>query len=331
MSNNEDEKKDALRQLDEKHGVNQTAPVEEPVQETKEVNPTALGKAQTYIDPELSGAAESHWKRLPLELLPSKGNFYPDNSELLIRSASADEIRHWSTIDEYDRLSIREMLDFILNSCMSFKIKGQPITFSSKNLCEIDKFYIIFRIHELTFPNGENQLSTLFACTKGCKTGEQFSERRPIVSSMLRVYELPNEVMKYYSSADKCFVIESKKLQETFPLFMPISGVSDAIRNYRQRGSYEKAFLDLLPYLTNDPREITRAGMQKFYQYYKTWPDNKFFFISQFKDLLKKGKRKDLEIACPKCGEQITVPIFSSNSFVVKDLFFVSGRLDDLI
>jgi len=65
---------------------------------------TSLGKASTSTTTTMAG--ESGWKLVKLDNLPSKGLAYHDNFELLIRSAKTKEIRHWSTIDEYDPIDV---------------------------------------------------------------------------------------------------------------------------------------------------------------------------------------------------------------------------------
>ena len=105
---------------------------------------TSLGKARKFQeadnDPLL--ASEIGWKNVPLENLPSKGMFYEDNTQIAIRAASVSEIRHWSTIDENDLLGTDDMLNFIMDKCCRIKVPGKPG--SSKDLLEIDRFYLIF-------------------------------------------------------------------------------------------------------------------------------------------------------------------------------------------
>jgi hypothetical protein len=58
-----------------------------------------FGKAQS-----VSPGFDTGWKNLPVEILPSGGIFYPEGTKLAIRSAEVKEIRHFSTIDDDDRL-----------------------------------------------------------------------------------------------------------------------------------------------------------------------------------------------------------------------------------
>ena len=81
---------------------------------------------------------------------------------------------------------------------------------------EIDRFYIIFRIQELTFPNGENYIPHKFECA--CDENEPYSEKKPISSSMLSAFDFPAELEVFYSEELKAYRVESEKLNTSFEL-----------------------------------------------------------------------------------------------------------------
>ena len=149
-----------LEEQDKLHGVN-TIKVEETIEEPVQ---KSLGQIRGYMEtPELSAASESSWKLLDLRSLPSQGLFYPEGTELLLRSAKTREIRHWSTINENDPLEVREKINFVLNACTKLKVAGgRPLNFN--DFLEIDRYHILFRVYELTFPNQENKLWANIKC-----------------------------------------------------------------------------------------------------------------------------------------------------------------------
>jgi hypothetical protein len=102
------------------------------------------------------------WIRVKLETLPSQGIFYPHGTEITIRAAMAAEIRHWSTIDEEDLLSLDDALNRIVDKCCKIRFPRQMGSF--KDLKEIDRFFIVFAIREYTFKKGENNLNVSFDC-----------------------------------------------------------------------------------------------------------------------------------------------------------------------
>jgi hypothetical protein len=87
--------------------------------EEQNPQPTSLGKATSLVVPEdaPSVVTDIGWIRIKPETLPSQGIFYPTGSEITIRAASAAEIRHWSTIDEEDILSMDDALNKIMEKC----------------------------------------------------------------------------------------------------------------------------------------------------------------------------------------------------------------------
>jgi hypothetical protein len=154
-----------LDSLDKKSGVNSTA---------------TLNKSKKQPAELISQPNQLGWKNLPLENLPSKGRFYVDSFTIAIKSATVAEIRHWSTIDETDMISVDDQLNYILERCAEVRINNEVVSW--KEILEIDRFFIIFKIQELTFPNGENQLPQKFECL--CTT-PKYSEKLTIESSTI--------------------------------------------------------------------------------------------------------------------------------------------------
>ena len=123
----------------------------------------SLGKIQVGHD-RSTVVEEIGWIRLKPETLPSQGIFYPQGTEITIRAASAGEIRHWSTLDEDDLLSLDDALNRVAEKCC--RIKFPTMMGSFKDIKEIDRFFIVFAIREFTFKRGENNLTTTFKCVK---------------------------------------------------------------------------------------------------------------------------------------------------------------------
>ena len=325
---NEEDAARFLEEQDRLHGVN-TVDFEEKVEDPV-IKPT-LGQIQGYIEtPEMSAAAESTWKLLDLESLPSKGLFYPEGTELLLRSAKTKEIRHWSTIDENDPLDVREKINFVLNACTKMVSPGYPPR-NFNDFLEIDRYHILFRIYELTFPNQENKL---FANVK-CKHDSHIN-RTQVESRNLKGFVYPESLMKWYSPEDRCFKIVSEKLNEVFCLYLPTVGTENRLRKKkeddRSKGiEIDSAFYEFGPYLINDwrllsPQSITALKFESL-----GWPDNKFAFIHKFTQELKKASLNKVASVCELCKEVTESHIFLEGSFTVKDIFIISAGLDELI
>ena len=318
-----EEAKRFLDEIDKQHGINSV--------EVKTEEITSLGKARSHI--ELSAAEESPWKLLSFEALPSQGLFYPEGAELLVRSAKTKEIRHWSTIDEKDPLDVREKINFVLNACTKFKVRGSVSPLNFNDFLEIDRYHILFRIYELTFPHQENKLWAYIKC-ENQKCGHV--NKTQVTSRNLVGFRYPDEVMKRYSAEEKCFVVVSEKLNETFRLYLPTIGTSSKFRNRRvadeQTGSeIDEAFYKFGPYLVKDWRKADNQQLADLRFNSTLWPENKFVFIYKFTKMLTEASLNKAISSCEKCKTQTESHIFLGGSFTVKDIFIISAGLDELI
>jgi hypothetical protein len=326
---------EAARYLDEQDKINNiNKPVELP-EEITEVSPRSnLGVVDTYSNSlELSSAAESSWKLLDLRSLPTQGLFYPENCELLLRPAKTKEIRHWSTIDENDPLDVREKINFILNSCTKFKVRGSVAPLNYNDFAEVDRYHILFRIYELTFPNQENKLWANIKCEN---TKCKHTNRAQVLSQNLKGFSIPAELMKWYSPEEKCFKIVSDKLQETIRIYMPTIGIENRFNQRNQKDlengvEIDKAFYDFGPYLVKDWRTAGTETLSTLKMSSLGWPENKFVFIHKFTKQLKDASLNKALVACEKCKEATESHIFLEGSFTVKDIFIISAGLDELI
>ena len=331
----ENEQDDALSRLDAidaEHGVNK--PISEATEVVEKSEPvTSLGKARSYEQPELSAAEDSPWKLLNLDLLPSRGMFYPEGVELLIKSAKGKEIRHWSTMDEHDPLDVREKINFVLNKCTKFKVRGNPRPLNFSDYSDADKYHILFRIYELTFPNQENKLMAKLRCASAkCKHVNKLQ----VTSKNLLGFDVPEELYKYYNPEEKCFVLYSPKLEETIRFYLPTSGVMDKFREKKKEEEsagieIDKAFYNVGPYLVPDFRQLSKSQMSLLKQDTFGWSDLKFTIIHKFTEMLRKAAVNRATGVCEKCKSRLESSIFLGGSFTVKDIFIVSAGLDELI
>jgi hypothetical protein len=320
---NEEEALQFLEAQDKLYGVNNITPIDPPANPVEEV------RVKPIISQE-SAAGESSWKILSLAHLPSEGKYYPDNTEILIRPAKSKEIRHWSTIDESDPIEVIDKINFILGACTKFTVRGHgALTYN--DYLEIDRYHILFRIYELTFPNQENKL---FANIK-CQYDGHINSTQ-IQSDNLKGFSLPDELLKWYSAEDKCFKIVSEKLNETFYLYLPTIGVDSAFSAKRKHdiangNDIDKSFYEFGPYLVPEWRGLTLKDLTDLKFETFSWPDNKFIFIHRFTELLRKASLNQAVSHCAQCKRPTESHIFLEGSFTVKDIFIISTRLDELI
>jgi len=339
--NNQPTKEDlmekALLDMEAEGGVNYDAQDElekhanQQISETSK-KVTSLGKASSS-QVVSSSANESGWKLVKLDNLPSQGLMYPDKMELLIRSAKTKEIRHWSTIDEYDPIDVSEKISFVTESCSRMHVKGESVVMNSNDILEIDKYQVLFKIHKITFPNNENKLIAKVKCKdKKCGTINSIHT----TDSNLGGFEYPEELMEWYSKEENCFVIDSEKLGETFKIYMPTVGSTKIVNEYKKlckkRGIAEdKSFDEIAPYLIPNWRSFNANELLSLRNHSNNWHENKFLFLHKATKMLKSNSINKVHAICEKCKTKIASSIFLGGSFTAKDIFIVSTRLRDLV
>lgn len=321
----------ALKQRDLEGGVNNTDDevIVEEQEAQEEVKKISLGKARN-LDVK-SMASESPWKLVSLENLPSGGLMYDDKMEFLIRSAKVKEIRHWSTIDEHDPLDVSEKIGFILDSCSKLNIKSSNEPLNCNDLLEIDKYQLLFKIHRITFPNNENKL---LARVRDKKCGNINSIH--VTDKNLKGFNYPKEIMEWYSDEERCFVIKSNKLNDTFKLYMPTLGSTKVVNEYKNiceiRGiEKDEAFDRIVPYLISDWRKVNAEDLLRLKSESNRWHENKFLFLHKATEMLEKNSKNRVLGICENCKAKIDSSIFLGGSFTVKNIFIISTGLRDLV
>lgn len=198
---------------------------------------------------------DNGYKNIPISMLPSNGIFYPSDWYITIRSATVGEIRHFSTVDEFDDIDVIDKYDFILERCL--RIKSPKGIVSYKHILEIDRFYLIFAIREFTFINGENTLSVSALCPS-CKQKNDIN----ITRNVLDMFEMNDKLKRLVDVENLCFNIETKD-GDKFEIFMPTVGTMKFISSYMKTGLINgtldtnmQSFIKFAPYLFSDYREF---------------------------------------------------------------------------
>lgn len=344
----DEEAAEILRQKDQGVNTGDAANVEEvksanhknTIKEHIDKSEGGLGALKSETS-QISGANDIGWKNVPIENLPTMGLFYPEGAEVTIKSADVEEIRHWSTIDETDMIDMDDKMNFILEKCVRFRLVAEdkePFSMHWKDLKEIDRFYIVILIHELTFPGNDNKLHINFRCiSDNClASGNPYRSKEQLKSNMLNLFRIADDIMKYYNSEERKFVIESKKLGKTFQFTVPQVGVSSYVKNYiykkrRDGDALDTAFVKVAPFILEDWRQLNDKSFERERMNSFKWNKNDWLFISAFTDKLEDCVKLQVDRPCPKCGETIEAPLFFRGGFTIKDLFSISGQLDDLI
>ena len=309
---------------------------QKPVQE----EPVSLGKAETFIPPTQSQAEPTFnkgldlgWKNLPLQVLPSRGLFYPDGTKIAIRPADTREIRHYSSIDEDDLLDLNEKLNHIIEKCSVINFPNQGVV-SYKDLKQEDRFFLIMAIRDLTFVEGENRV--ILTPETGCKDKNACPINAGIElrTGILSSYEIDPRVMKYYSPESRNFIFPVKRLGKQITMTVPSIGVMDAISgfvaNSISRGAeVDDSFIKISPFLFSDWRDLDDKKILSKMRESDGWSKEEFSLYFELSETIKIGTELDVRLNCPTCGAEVAAPITFPGGF--KSLFVISDIFRELL
>lgn len=292
--------------------------------ETQQQNETSIKE---------SPSMEIGWKNLPTSILPSKGLFYPEDTQIAIRAAEVKEIRHFSTIDESDMLDIDAKLNIILNSCCVMKFQGDGVM-SYRDLKQEDRFFIIMAIRDLSFVKGENRivLTPEVSCKKdNCSFKYGIELRTGVLSN----YNLDQKLMKYYSKVERKFIFPVAKIGKKLAMNVPSIGVIDAVSNYvknsvRAGKEIDESFMKIAPFLFDDWRSLNDAKIEKASLDSENWTKEEFSIYFQLADDIRIGTKLEVSLGCQTCGaSEVTAPIAFPGGF--RSLFVISDIFRELL
>lgn len=261
------------------------------------------------------------YQEIPLKDLPTKGLFYPDEARILIRAATAGEIRHWSTMNDDNMSDVYDHLNYIIEKCVYFKLPDG--TGNWKMIKEMDRLYLLLAIRDFTFLKDDNELKL--------KISE--SNSVAIHKDNIDFITIPEEIMKHYNASEKCFIFKFKTGNE-IKMYIPSIGVSSWLKKYlitkeETKEGYDKDFIQLAPMLIPDDYKLSNRSYEEFIlNIYPKLGIYEYSLISKVYDMLiensvPKIKYKD------EAGADQTAPLTFSEGF--KSIFTVSDVFDGLL
>ena len=264
------------------------------------------------------------------ENLPSAGKFYPVGTKIFIRAASVKEVRAFSTIDETNPSDMDEKLNDILLTCSKIELGNKRGSY--KDILEEDRLFVILSIRELTFKDGENKLM-LTPNKIDCKSDEcAMNKKYELVTKNLQCYHSDEALEKYYNESERLFVIATKS--GTIRMSPPTIGVMRVITDYirkreEEKQSWDKAFLQIVPYLQKDWRGFDEKKLFNYEVEYQGWSMKKYTTIFRLAEKMRIGVKQEMIHGCDKCGAEVTVPISFPGG--IKSLFVISDIDTELL
>lgn len=269
---------------------------------------------------------------IPVESLPSKGLFYPKGTKIYIRSASLGDIKRWSAMNEEDTLDVMEKMESIFESCCTISFGPNSTRHARyKDILDLDRLYIVFAIHDWTFPAGKNDVQI------------KLSEKDNVVmrKENIKFIEFPEKLMNFYNEEKRCFSfpVENKAAfadtNGMMDIYLPSIGVSDWLRDYaidarQRRDNIDEDFLQYASLLIPDWRNLTTGQYASYYYNLidKTtdWGTYEWSLISKVRDIIVNSAGGPTFTYIDDGGVEREVPLSFRNG--LKSLFQVELKID---
>ena len=291
-------------------------------QEDKENQSTDLGKVEmteTSGQRKVDQIDDTPVGFIPIdtENLPSQGLFYPPELKISIRSANAAEIRHWSSIDEENPLSLNEHLNQIISKCA--RLKSGKMAYSWSYLLEMDRLYLVLSIRDLTFKNKENSIQIPI---ENPESGE--TEKVELNNNNLTTTEFPDELMDFYNPENRSisFKVDGESIQIQPPTLGVGKKISKFIQEQNKNNAHiDRTFIQKYPFLDSDHTKMNIEYLKKKQSQSKSWGIDKTSAIDYFIGLIQDSVKPQIFHKFGS-GEEVTVDIRFPNG--VKSLFLIS-------
>lgn len=261
--------------------------------------------------------------KIDVKSLPTQGLFYPDGTEIHIRAARGEEIKHWSTMNDQDlsQLSqVDDILNYIIERCVTVKLPG-IIGGNWKDLKDVDRFYLLLAVREFTFLDGDNELMVPISEGKDI----------PVTKEMIDFIQIPEDIMKYYSPEEKCFVFQLNT-GRTIRMHIPSLGVTQWLKNYAQtkqqvREGFDTDFILYAPMLISDFRRLSQRAYEEMVGEASMWSVKEWSLVSHVRDTLSSASEARIKYQ-DENGQEVSIPLTFRGG--IKALFTISDPLSIL-
>lgn len=261
--------------------------------------------------------------KIDVASLPTQGMFYPEGTEIRIRAARGEEIKHWSTMNDQDlnQLSqVDDILNYIIERCVSVKLPG-IMGGNWKDLKDVDRFYLLLAVREFTFLDGDNELMVPISEGKDI----------PVTKEMIDFIQIPDDIMKHYSPEERCFVFKLKT-GRTIRMHIPSLGVTQWLKNYAQakqqvREGFDTDFILYAPMLISDFRRLSQRAYEEMVAEAQGWNVQEWSLVSHVRDSLAAASEAKIKYTNDN-GQEVTIPLTFRGG--LKALFTISDPLSIL-
>lgn len=271
------------------------------------------------------------WIDVDKTLLGERAQFYPEDWQFRIRPATVEAIRNWSTIDDENMLSINDVFNEVLRSCLAIRTAQGPKPWNAIN--SWDRFFFILLVREYTFES-QNPIKFESTCPN-CDVDIDF-----YLNSQALGYDLPDpEVMQYFDVDNRVWLIDPSEYDvetdvETIRLYVPTLEREDNFKSwlmskYQENKNFkiDNTFLKFVCWLCPKISKDTAVAKQQIRQAevtFKNWDSEMFLFMDEVLKNVQVTPETHLKMQCPSCGEEVTAQIQFQDG--IRSLFNVPSR-----
>lgn len=276
------------------------------------------------VDPEPAATISGGWIPINREEMGRRSDFYPETWEFLIRPATVQAIKNWTSIDETRLDQVSKVFNDILRTCV--KINTHDVKGAGWGQINTwDRFWFILKVREYTFSKGETKVEFTDECPE---CGENILYT---LTSESLFYEFPDDdlVDKYWNGT--CWVIDPSEYgvsgEDEITLYTPKLGKDDAIIEWltakKQMGAKtDDGFIKFLVWMLNNPSkdfQILDRQINKLHNIYTSWDINMFTFMDDVINNITINQSERLKQVCPSCGGEAISTVQFPNG--IKALF----------
>jgi hypothetical protein len=227
-------------------------------------------------------------------------------------------------MDENNYIDMEDKLNSIVESCA--QLTAGKSAMSYKDVLEEDRIILLLSIRDLSFPEPENKLMLKGKTEKTKKSVDIELSVKNLVPSII-----DEQIEKYYSIKERTYVIKTRSAG-TIRMKPPTIGVMQEVTAYlkdRQEKDqdFDKAFLQVLPYMQADWRGLNLNKIFKMEMEYKGWDEKKFMLVYRLAERMKIGVQTELETTFD--GEMAKAPLDFPGG--IKSLFIISDLAGELL
>ena len=279
-------------------------------------------KGLSKIGDEIGHKAEIRdgWIDVDKSLLGERATFYPEDWQFRVRPATVEAIRNWSMIDDENPLSVDDVFNEVLKSCIAIVTPEGPKPWG--NICSWDRFFFLLLIREYTFKQGESEVAYEEDCPE-CDNPVKFT-----LTSQSLSYELPDpEVMPMYDRETRTWNIDPTEYDveaDVTTFYVPTLEKDANIKawliaryNENRNKKLDQVFMRFAPWMSQKISKddtIAKRQMRELEMKYKSWDEEQFeFFNDVIKNIIVTPDR-NLTTVCPVCGEEVVSQIRFPNN-----------------